>query len=191
MNWKINLWASLLDGDRTLTLIRDQISPAGGTGFYEAGATYPKMFDARRPPPFQVDGNFGFTSGVAEMLAQSHDDGAAHVMPALSNAWPKGETKGLAMRGGFIIDMKWKSGDVTFLKVRSNLGGNLRIRSNSPLPVASGFTTTSTHGANPNPFYSVPSLKSPMKHTKRHVPRLSLDNSYLIDVTTETGGEYI
>ena len=187
MNWKINLWARLLDGDRALKLIRDQISPAGGTGFSEAGGTYPNMFDAH--PPFQVDGNFGFTSGVAEMLAQSHD-GAVHLLPALPHAWPKGEVKGLVMRGGFVIDMAWENGEVNYLKVVSQLGGNLRIRSYAPLPKPQGFQVIAAAGSNPNLFYKVPEVKHPIKHTQRNLPRLSLERTYLIDVSTKAGKEY-
>lgn len=189
MNWKINFWARLLDGDRALKLIRDQISPAGGTGFSEAGGTYPNMFDAH--PPFQIDGNFGFTSGVVEMLAQSHD-GAVHLLPALPHAWPKGEVKGLVMRGGFVIDVGWHKGEVNYLKVLSRLGGNLRIRSYSPLPAAvSGARAKPARGENGNPFYRVPQLKPPLKHAQRNMPRLSLDHVYLVDVATEAGREYI
>ena len=188
MNWKINLWARLLDGDRALKLIRDQISPAGGTGFSEAGGTYPNMFDAH--PPFQIDGNFGFTSGVAEMLAQSHD-GTVHLLPALPHAWPKGEVSGLVMRGGFILDMRWDNNEVVYLKVRSPLGGNLRIRSYSPLPPAAGFKVTPARGDNANPFYITAKVKKPIKHTWRNPPQLSLQGNYLIDVATEAGREYV
>ncbi len=188
MNWKINLWARLLDGDRALKLIRDQISPAGGTGFSEAGGTYPNLFDAH--PPFQIDGNFGFTSGVAEMLAQSHD-GTVHLLPALPHAWPKGAVKGLVMRGGFVVDMQWENGEPTYVKVLSRLGGNLRIRSYAPLPTAAGFSVKRARGANPNHFYAIPEIREPVKNTRKNMPRLSLDDSYLIDVVTEPGKEYI
>ena len=188
MNWKINLWARLLDGDRALKLIRDQISPAGGTGFSEAGGTYPNMFDAH--PPFQIDGNFGFTSGVAEMLAQSHD-GAVHLLPALPHAWPKGEVTGLVMRGGVVIDMHWDQGEVSYLKVVPRLGGNLRIRSYSPLPGKTGFRVRSAKGANPNPFFKIPKSKKPLKNTQKSLPQLSLANAYLVDIKTAAGKEYI
>ncbi len=188
MNWKINLWARLLDGDRALKLIRDQISPAGGTGFSEAGGTYPNLFDAH--PPFQIDGNFGFTSGVAEMLAQSHD-GAVHLLPALPHAWPKGEVNGLLMRGGFVVDMKWENGVPVYVKVLSRLGGNLRIRSYAPLPAAAGFSVKRARRVNPNPFYAIPDIGEPVKNTKKNMPRFSIDNSFQIDVMTEPGKEYI
>lgn len=188
MNWKINLWARLLDGDRALKLIRDQISPAGGTGFSEAGGTYPNMFDAH--PPFQIDGNFGFTSGLAEMLAQSHD-GAVHLLPALPHAWPKGEVKGLVMRGGFVIDMRWHKGEVSYLKVVSRLGGNLRIRSYAPLPQAKNLRVDAAKGGNPNPFYKIPKVKQPIKHTSRNLPQLSISRAHTVDVITEAGKEYV
>jgi alpha-L-fucosidase 2 len=188
MNWKINLWARLLDGDRALKLIRDQISPAGGTGFSEAGGTYPNLFDAH--PPFQIDGNFGFTSGVAEMLAQSHD-GAVYLLPALPQAWPKGEVKGLVMRGGFILDMAWDKGELTYLKVVSKLGGNLRLRSNSPLPEVTNVRVKPARGENKNAFYDIPKIKTPLKHTRRQFPKFSFADIEMVDVATKAGEEYL
>lgn len=188
MNWKINLWARLLDGDRALKLIRDQIKLTQNTGFSEGGGTYPNMFDAH--PPFQIDGNFGFTSGIAEMLMQSHD-GSVHLLPALPQAWPRGEVKGLVMRGGFVVDMRWEHGQVVFLKVVSRLGGNLRIRTHSPLPTPVNFKMRPAKGENPNAFYAIPKIKQPLKHTKKNMPQLSLDNTYLVDVATKAGGQYI
>ncbi|MBK8187111.1 MAG: glycoside hydrolase family 95 protein [Cellvibrio sp.] len=189
MNWKINLWARLLDGDRALKLIREQIKPAGlkENDFTQAGGTYPNMFDAH--PPFQIDGNFGFTSGVAEMLAQSHD-GAVHLLPALPQAWPEGEVKGLVMRGGFVVDMRWSKGRVTELTVHSRLGGNLRLRSYSTLPSPLGFKVVLAKGDNPNPFYLQPSVKPAINHSHKQLPRLSLDGSHLIDVSTRAGQTY-
>ncbi|HOY22758.1 MAG TPA: glycoside hydrolase family 95 protein [Cellvibrio sp.] len=189
MNWKINFWARLLDGDRALKLIREQIKPAplDNNKVSQEGGTYPNMFDAH--PPFQIDGNFGFTAGVTEMLAQSHD-GALHLLPALPQAWPSGEVKGLVMRGGFVVDMKWQRGVVTDLKILSRLGGNLRLRTYAPLPKAENLTVKNAHGENPNLFYTVPTIKKPIKHTEKNLPHISLDKTFMVDVKTNAGQEY-
>ncbi|MBY0416808.1 MAG: hypothetical protein K2W88_01935, partial [Pararheinheimera sp.] len=191
MNWKINLWARLLDGDRAFKLMRDQIKPAltSDGKISENGGTYPNMFDAH--PPFQIDGNFGLTSGMAEMLAQSHD-GAVHLLPALPQEWPSGAVTGLMMRGGFVLDMSWQNGQVCRLKIHSRLGGNLRLRSHAPLPQVAAFTVhkTTDNTENTNAFYRQAQIKTPLKHTNKNLPQLSLANSYLLDVPTEAGRDY-
>lgn len=190
MNWKINFWARMLDGDRALKLITDQIKPASDNAddIAMTGGTYPNLFDAH--PPFQIDGNFGFTAGVAEMLAQSQD-GAVFLLPALPQAWPSGEVQGLVMRGGFVVDIRWDQGEITRLKVFSRLGGNLRLRSYSPLPQAQGFKVKVAHGVNPNPFFATPVIKAPLIHTKKKLPQLSLADTYLVDVSTSAGETYL
>src|SRR5690606_34971376 len=122
MGWKVNFWARLLDGNHALKLIRDQLTPQSG----DSGGTYPNLFDAH--PPFQIDGNFGCTSGISEMLLQSHA-GAVHLLPALPDAWAAaGGVSGLRAHGGFELDFTWQDGRIQELVVRSRLGGNLRLR---------------------------------------------------------------
>ena len=108
--WLINFSARLMDGQMTHDHIQKLISQS----------LYPNLFDAH--PPFQIDGNFGYTAGVAEMLLQSHEEGIIRILPALPKAWTSGKVAGLKARGGFTLDFTWENGQIKTLKILSNLG---------------------------------------------------------------------
>ncbi len=118
LGWKINMWARLWDGDHALKLLDMQLSPVPSKGVrYRGGGTYPNLFDAH--PPFQIDGNYGCTSGIAEMLLQSRK-GKIFLLPALPTSWKDGKVTGLKAMGNITVDIEWKDGKM----LSYNLAGN-------------------------------------------------------------------
>ncbi len=183
MAWKINLWARLLDGNHALKLLKDQLRlPEEGQS---GGGTYPNLFDAH--PPFQIDGNFGGTAGIANMLLQS-DGGSLFILPALPDEWGSGEVKGLRTVGGFIVDIAWKERKLTRLTIHSTIGGNCRIRTYDPVQMEGKFSLDTT--LLPNPFFKIPDVKAPLVSPRANLKGLQLDKTYVYSFETNPGETY-
>lgn len=136
--WKINVWARLLDGNHAYKLLREllKLTGQGSVNMHNAGGTYANLFCAH--PPFQIDGNFGGTSGITEMLLQSQQRDI-QLLPAIPDSWTDGAVKGLVARGGFVIDMEWKKGKLHKVAITSKIGGPCRLRTLRPLKGAAGL----------------------------------------------------
>lgn len=187
MGWKVCLWARMLDGEHAYKLIKEQLKltddkfvPYGKKK--KSGGTFGNLFDAH--PPFQIDGNFGCTAGIVEMIVQSHD-GCVYLLPAIPSVWSEGRITGVRLRGGFIIEeLAWKDGKITTCKIKSTIGGNLRVKSNYPIK---GKGLRKAKGENPNALYKVPVTLETRNNSKVELKPVNAPKSYSYDIKTKAG----
>jgi alpha-L-fucosidase 2 len=195
LGWKTNFWARMLDGNHAFQIIKNMLHLLPDDSKmrqFPNGRTYPNLFDAH--PPFQIDGNFGVSAGICEMLLQSHD-GAVQLLPALPDDWKQGEVKGLRARGGFIVDEAWSEGALRTTTVQSTIGGTLRLRSYVPLQLVKGpkgVVLTEAKGECPNLLLAPADIKQPLRSKElQSLQILPIRKVYEYDLETVAGQSYV
>ncbi|MBW4889228.1 glycoside hydrolase family 95 protein [Mucilaginibacter sp. HMF5004] len=189
MAWKVNWWARLHDGNHAYKILASAftfIDPSKDKAQMSGGGTYPNLFDAH--PPFQIDGNFGGSAGMTEMLLQSHA-GSLELLPALPDAWPSGNISGIKARGNFTVAINWHNSKLTKAIISSNNGGICRVGSIVPIKVlevtskpAKGSANNNLAKAEPKPIY--------IKKDGVQLTDLSVSKQYTIEFATIRGKSY-
>jgi alpha-L-fucosidase 2 len=189
MAWKVKWWARLHDGNHAYKILGaafNYMDPLQKKETMGGGGTYPNLFDAH--PPFQIDGNFGGTAGMTEMLLQSQN-GEVELLPALPDAWSAGSIKGIKARGNFEVAINWNKGKLVNATIKSNEGGNCRLRTPGPVKVV-GVTIVKAKGVNPNQLDNLPEVPAYQKNTDKKLADITFNKGNVIDFKTEKGKTY-
>lgn len=189
MAWKVNWWARLHDGDHAYRILSDAfhyINPREKRETMGGGGTYPNLFDAH--PPFQIDGNFGTTAGMTEMLLQSHE-GYLFLLPALPSVWKKGHIKGIRARGDFEVSISWEDNRLKKAVIYAGKGGMCRLHTLQPVKVLE-VASKRASGVLNNSLLAPYGLAPYDNNTKEGLVKVNKTGGYTIDFKTEKGGRY-